>query len=314
LTAQLNKAAQTVIKDCLGVKKNETVIVVTDRPCRQIGMILWEKLCEVTDPVFIEIKPREIHGQEPPHLVAELLSKCDVFIMPTSKSLTHTMARIQACRKGARGATMPGITLSMFKRTINADYKRIKHLTIKITRLLSAAKKATITTGNGTHLEIFLTGRKGYVDTGSLKKPGQFSNLPAGESYIAPLETQTRGNITIDGSFAPIGLLRRPVFLKIENGYIIDIKGNSKLKSIFYKYGKKERTLCELGVGTNYKAKITGEVLEDEKVYGSIHVAFGNNLGFGGKNKAKIHLDGVIKAPNVWLDKKLIIKKGKYLV
>jgi len=86
------------------------------------------------------------------------------------------------------------------------------------------------------------------------------------------------------------------------------------MEKLFARYGNKERTLCEFGIGTNYKAKITGNVLEDEKVMGSIHVAFGNNLGFGGRNNAKIHLDGIVKRPSVWFDKKLIIKSGKFVI
>lgn len=314
LTTKLIKAANTTIHDCLGVKKGERVVVVTDEPCRAVGYVLWDRLRQTTDPILIEIAPRQIHGQEPPKMIAEILKTSNVFIMPTSRSLSHTHARIEACRRGARGATMPGITLQMFERTVNVDYKRIACLTTKIATLLSKAKQTIITTQYGTRLEIYLTGRKGYIDTGSIKKPGQFSNLPAGEAYIAPLEERSNGSVVIDGSFAPIGFLKKKVLLEIEGGKIMKVVGNRKLKSIFDKYGKNERTLCEFGVGTNYKAKITGEVLEDEKVLGSIHIAFGNNLGFGGKNKAKIHLDGVIKAPSVWLDGKLIIKKGKFLI
>lgn len=314
MTTKLIKAADIVIKECLGVKKGERVVVVTDEPCRAVGYILWDRLRQTTDPILIEIAPRQIHGQEPPTTVAEVLKTNDVFMMPTSRSLTHTHARIEACRRGARGTTMPGITLEMFERTMNVDYKKIARLTTKLAKLLSRAKRATITNQHSTRLDLHLTGRKGYVDTGSIKKPGQFSNLPAGEAYIAPLEARSNGSIVIDGSFAPIGFLKENVFLEIEGGQIMNVRGNRKLKSIFNKYGKKERTLCEFGIGTNYKAKITGEVLEDEKVLGSIHIAFGNNLGFGGKNKARVHLDGVIKAPSVWLDGKLIIKKGKYLI
>ena len=314
LTTKLIKAANITINDCLGVKKGERVVVVTDEPCRTVGYVLWDRLRQTTDPILIEIAPRQIHGQEPPKMVADILKTSDVFIIPTSRSLTHTHARIEACRRGARGTTMPGITLQMFERTMNVDYKQIARLTTKIATLLSKVKQAIITTQHGTRLEIYLTGRKGHIDTGSIKKPGQFSNLPAGEAYIAPLEGRSNGSVVIDGSFAPIGFLKEKVFLEIKGGKIAKVRGNRKLKSIFDKYGRKERTLCEFGVGTNYKAKITGEVLEDEKVLGSIHIAFGNNLGFGGKNKAKIHLDGVIKAPSVWLDGKLIIKKGKFLI
>jgi len=314
LNRKLQQAANIVIKDCLGIKKHEKVVIVTDRICRVIGYAIWNETKKVTDPIIIEITPRSIHGEEPPPLVAEILKNCDVFIMPTSHSLTHTQARIEANKNGARGATMPGITLPIMERALNTDHRKIARLTTKVATMLSAARKALIKTDNGAEIELALQGRKGYIDTGNIKKPGEFSNLPAGEAYIAPIENGSNGAIVIDGSFAPIGSLNRKVIIEVKEGRIVRLKGNSRLQTLFSKYSKKERTLCEFGIGTNPKAKITGNVLEDEKVLGSIHVAFGNNLGFGGKNRAKIHLDGVVKKPSVWLDNKLIIKNGRFLL
>lgn len=314
LNTKLKKAANIVIKDCIGVKKHEKVVIVTDKFCRTVGYSLWNALRKITDPIIIEIAPRNIHGDEPPQLVAEILKHADVFIIPTSRSLTHTSARINANRLGARGATMPGITVELMERSLNANYGKIARQTIKLANLLTKAKKAFIKTQTGTALELTISTRKGHIDTGIIKKPGNFSNLPAGEAYIAPVENKSNGNIVVDGSFAPIGFLKNKVTLEIKNGQIVSLKGNQRLNAVFKKYGKKERTLCEFGIGTNPKAKITGNVLEDEKVLGSIHIAFGHNLGFGGKNKAKIHLDGVIKKPSVWIDEQQIIKKGKFLI
>jgi leucyl aminopeptidase (aminopeptidase T) len=311
---ELRQASVTVIRECLAVKKDERAVVVTDLPCRMIGLALWQALNDFTEAVMVEMNPREIHGMEPPGLVAELLKNCDVFVIPTSRSLTHTKARINACRSGARGATMPGITAEIMIRTLNADYRRIARLTGKVTRRLSAARKVRIKTALGSDLQLEIGGRKAEPDTGIVTRPGSFSNLPAGESYIAPIENRSRGRLVVDGSFAPVGNLHRPVTLEIREGKIVRLEGNPTLAALFRKYGRPERTLGELGVGTNYQAIITGNVLEDEKVLGTIHVAFGNNLGFGGKNRAGIHLDGVVKQPSVWLDDQLIIEKGRLLL
>jgi leucyl aminopeptidase (aminopeptidase T) len=311
---ELRQAAATVINECLAVKKNERAVIVTDLPCRAVGLALWQTLNDFTEAIMVEMNPREIHGMEPPGLVAELLKNCDVFVIPTSRSLTHTKARINACRSGARGATMPGITPEIMIRTLNADYRRIARLTGKVTRRLTAARKVRIKTALGSDLQLEIGGRKADPDTGIVTRPGSFSNLPAGESYIAPIENRSRGRLVVDGSFAPIGHLHRPVILEIQEGKIVRLEGNPTLAALFRKYGRPERTLGELGVGTNYQAIITGNVLEDEKVLGTIHVAFGNNLGFGGKNRADIHLDGVVKQPSVWLDDQLIIEKGRLLL
>lgn len=311
---KLLKSAKIAVRDCLGVRSGEKVVIVTDKLCREIGYALWDIAKNITESILIEIAPGKIHGQEPPALVAEILKKCDVFIIPTSHSLTHTRARIEANRAGARGATMPGITPEVMMRTLSADYKKISIITHMVAKALSRAEKAYIKTEQGTNLELSLESRRGYADTGIIKKPKEFSNLPAGEAYIAPIENRTNGIVFVDGSFAPIGLLNGPVRLEIESGEIKRVIGNKKLAAIFKKFGLKERVLCELGIGTNYQAKITGNVLEDEKVLGSVHIAFGNNLGFGGRNKARIHLDGVIKKPRVWLDNRLIIEKGRLLI
>jgi aminopeptidase len=310
----LLRASSIVIKNCLGIKAGEKVVVVTDEPCRVVGVSIWTALRKNNDAILLEIVPREIHGEEPPDIVADALSECDVFIMPTSRSLTHTHARIKANRHGARGATMPGITVEMMLRTLNADYHRIERLTKKVGKRLSKARRAYVESDSGTKLEMDVSRRSCCLDTGMVKQKGGFSNLPAGEAYIAPLEKGSNGVVVVDGSFAPIGAVAEPMTVKVKNGRIIAVDGSRRMNKIFGEYGRKEKTLCEFGIGTNYKAKITGNVLEDEKVLGTIHVAFGNNLAFGGKNDARIHLDAVIRKPSVWLDERLIIRKGKFLI
>lgn len=310
---RLKSSAKIVINQCLNIKNHERVVIVTDKYCRIIGEALWEEIPDKKNSYLIEIAPTGGHSKEPPPLVAEILKSCDAFIIPTEYSLTHTRARIEATKMGIRGATMPGITPEIMIRTLNADYHRIARFTKKIGRLLSQTKTVLIKTDNN-ELYLDISSRKGYLDTGIVRTRGSFSNLPAGETFCAPLEDKSEGKVVIDGSFAPLGLVKKPVILTIKSGKIVRLTGSKILERIFEQAGEKSRVLCELGIGTNYKAKITGNVLEDEKVLGTIHLAFGNNLGFGGKNDANIHLDGVIRKPWVWFDKRLIIRQGKILI
>ncbi len=68
--------------------------------------------------------------------------------------------------------------------------------------------------------------------------------------------------------------------------------------------------VAEIGIGVNPKAKLCGNILEDEKVLGTCHVAFGSNINFGGSVDAKVHLDGIIKNPTVLVDGGAVIEKG----
>ena len=66
-------------------------------------------------------------------------------------------------------------------------------------------------------------------------------------------------------------------------------------------------------VSVNYKAKLTGSILEDEKVLGTIHIAFGNNISMGGKIAVKLHVDGLVKKPTVYFDNYLVMDNGKLI-
>ena len=262
------------------------------------------------------MKEMESNGEEPPELVANTLLHCDVALIPTTKSMSHTKARKAACDKGVRIATLPGITEDMMERALDVDYKEMELLSNKFTDLLTHSKNIEINTELGTNLRFSIDERQGHSDTGICHNPGDFSNLPAGESCIAPVEGTSSGTLIIDGSLAGYGLLKNPLKIKIENGFIKDLEGDGAdfLKEVYNKYGVSAWNVAELGIGTNPKATITGNVLEDEKVKGTIHIAFGDNISFGGTVSVDSHLDGVIMKPTLILDGKVIIKEGELLI
>ena len=55
-------------------------------------------------------------------------------------------------------------------------------------------------------------------------------------------------------------------------------------------------------------------ILEDEKVYGTVHIAFGTNTSFGGVNKADCHMDGIILKPDLYLDDVQVIRQGEFVL
>ena len=260
------------------------------------------------------MKEREVSGQEPPKAVAEAMKAADVVIAPTAKSLTHTSARIEAAATGTRVATMPGITKEMFsKGAMTADYGEVEKLTDKITDMLTKADSARIEKG-GMVLNISLKGRNGVPSPGVYKEPGKCGNLPSGEAYIAPLEDGSDGEMIIDGSMVGIGKLESPLHMKISGGKLRQVTGEKSENLDILLKNEVNGTLCELGIGTNEAAILNGIILEDEKVYGTVHIAFGTNTSFGGVNKAECHMDGIILKPTLYLDDTLVIKEGVFQV
>ncbi len=312
----LAKVGADLLKTCMGLKDGESLLVVTDLPTREIGEALFQGGTDAgADAMLMVILPTGRNGAEPPAAVAAAMKQADVVVCPTKFSVTHTQARLEAAKAGARIATMPGITEEMFfKGAVSADYAAVADLSRRVTDLLSKARDARIVK-DGKELTMSLEGRDAVASTGLYTEKGQSGNLPTGEAYIAPIEGTASGETVFDGSIAGIGPLKMPVTVKLEKGLLVDADGPDG-KRLLEMLGDAEeaRNLGELGVGTNDRARITGVILEDEKVYGTVHLAFGDNSTFGGNTRAGVHIDGIIMKPDLYLDGRLVVSGGKLLI
>lgn len=315
----LDKASVIAIRDCMGVRKKEKVLVITDENKREIGYSLYlNALALGHEALLVEMKSREFNGEEPPQTVAELMMKYDVVLCPTTKSLTHTEARRNASAAGVRIATFPGITKEVMIRGLNADYKKIAALSIKLKKIFEKTKIIRVTSQAGTDITMDITGRDAFASKGLFHKKGESGNLPTGETFVAPLEGKSEGVFVVDGSMAGLGMLKNAnIKIKVEKGFATEITGGKeaqKLIEILDKHGRAARNIAEFGIGTNDKAKLSGILLEDEKVMGTVHIALGDNKSMGGSVGVPSHLDGLIKKPTVYFDGKIIMKSGKLLV
>ena len=311
---EFKESALMCLSRNMGLKSGESVLILTDDTRKNIGTVLYEAAEELqANAMLMCMQPAEVSGTEPPAAVSAAKKTADNVICATKESISHTYARVEAVKAGARIAMMGGITEEMFcEGAITADYRKVKDLTIKLCKELDEAKTAEIRK-EGYSLTLDLTGRKSVPSTGVYEEPGTAGNLPSGEAYIAPLESKTEGCMIIDASMVGVGLLQEPLIVEIQNGRLQKITGaDAKILDILFKRPE-NGVVCELGIGTNDAAILRGIILEDEKIYGTIHIAFGSNISFGGINKADCHMDGVILKPDLYLDGRLVMEKGVYL-
>jgi len=312
----LLKGAKIAVETCMGVKPHETVLIVMDPARLRVAEALVEAAKKARAEVMLMcMQGRSRHGEEPPKPVERAMIASDVVLAPTTYSLTHTQARLRTCRAGARVATMPMITEEMMYRgAMLADYHEVSRLTKRVADLLTEASEVEINTPAGTDMFLDITGREACSDTGIFHDPGDWGNLPAGEAFIAPVEGKARGRIVVDGSM--VDTLLATIKIEVEDGRATRISGRpaSRLIKMLEEAGPKAYNLAEFGIGTNPKARLIGNVLEDEKVLGTCHVAFGDNSTFGGRIQAGIHVDGILLRPTIKLDGKIIMEKGRFKI
>ena len=310
-------AVRTVIRDCMGISAGEEVLVVCNPVTEEIGALMRiEAQGEGADATLAVISERDSAAAEPPDTVAAAMEKADVVLAATIQSLSHTAARKRASEAGVRIGSLPGVTEEMLARLMNGDLEETRRLSWAVAELMNDASEARITCAHGSDLRLGLEGRMAIADGGELGTRGAFGNLPCGEGFIAPVEGTGEGILVVDGSIAGIGLLDTPVSLTVEAGHLTAATGSDgeKLMGLLAAHGKDGTNVAELGIGTNDEAILTGNILEDEKILGTAHVAFGASAAIGGTVQVPVHLDCVILEPTVELDGRTILSGGELLL
>ena len=239
------------------------------------------------------------------------------------KKVDHVFHYLLANKK-VRAFWSPSTTVEMFTKTVPINYAEMRDNCMKLKRILDKAEQVRITTKRSMDLVMGLKGRKARSDDGNFAKPGTGGNLPCGEVYISPELKTSKGTIVFDGSISAHEgeiIIRTPISVRVKNGFAVQINGKreaaklrdtlNKAKSTTRKfvkdgkipkkddqaYLKNVMNLGEFGIGLNKSAEIVGNMLEDEKVFGTCHIAIGAN--YDEDAKALVNLDGLIKNPTL---------------
>lgn len=359
----ITKAICSVFRTNLGIKRDETVLVFTDRIspaeiisendlCRrerlrdialltaEVGKSFARKTC------CVEFPATGNHGAEPPEelweaafgrrtveelkkskLLLPLINKkisgddlkkagaivnkhkrstVNAVIALSNYSTSHTSFRhflTGICK--CRYASMPLFDISMLEGSMNVDWKALAKRTSAVAKIVNKAEDIEIKSPNGTVLTLSKKGRGALADTGILTKSGAFGNLPAGEAFVAPLEGTAKGRLVLE--WAPTRELKSPLTLHVSDGVVREIEGSEPYGDYLRtKLAERDenRNIAELGIGTNDMAKRPDNILESEKILGTIHIALGDNSSFGGRIKTPFHQDFVFFKPTVVLKAK----------
>ena len=126
-----------------------------------------------------------------------------------------------------------------------------------------------------------------------------------------------RGRIVVAGTLASVGIGDEPATLigRAAGSWPAPTADSARgSSSCSGRTAKPGTNLAELGVGTNERAQLTGQVLEDEKILGTVHIAFGASAGIGGTVTVPIHLDAVVLDATLDVDGRRVLDAGRYVL
>jgi leucyl aminopeptidase (aminopeptidase T) len=296
---------------CAAVEAGERCLLVTDHAADQeiVGGLGWILAGLGAEVVVVGGEPVALPGDEPPAAVATAMAGADVVFELTSNFAGSSRARVEACERGARYLTVPGLTWATLRRggPFEADFAALGEHARMLAAKIDAASEFHLTSPAGTDLRGSFTGRHGRPLWGLADRPGGYAAPPDVEVGAAPVEGTAEGTVVVDGSVLFLGpdQLPGPIELTFVAGQLVELEGAEawRLRDAIELSGDERMSnLAEVSIGLNPLSRPGGSALELEGIVGGAHVALGNNVPYGGDVDARAHIDCVLLEATLSLD------------
>lgn len=320
---ELAAAAHKAVGYCAKLKSGENVLVLADTA---VDRNLVEAFAEAayalggqTQVMIMETRP-EIN-LEPPPAVAAAMGASDLVLDLLTQYIIHTETYLRVRQSGTRILCGTGLSEDMAIRLIaQVDYEKLVERGKRLRRLFEEAEECRVESALGTALHMSVKGRPAILRDGLLEGPGDLDYMPGAQVSLAAVEESINGKLVVDGSlYPPVGLLDSPVEITLERGRVVDVQGGAQARAwrewlekfkdpkMFYQ--------AHISIGLNPGAKLTGNILEDERAAGVFVMGFGSQMEYfkGKVGKASSHTDGVVCAPSVFLDGRPVVEAGLFV-
>lgn len=329
LDLELAISAYKLVKEIMKVKEGEEVVITADtgsdwrvveataKAAAQIGakpIVAWYRA------------PPGVGKAADPHLplkaLKAMLPVSDVWIEFNKSWLLYSTPYEEAMKAGkTRYICLVGMDTEMMVRNIGkVNVPLLYEFQKKLAEITRKSKHMRITSPAGMDVEFDNDPSRPVLVEGEVSGPGEY--MLFGQVDWAPVEDSINGVIVFDGSVWPpeeLGLLRSPIKLHVKEGKVVKVEGGPEAK-VFEAWLKSFNdpgmfAIAHLSYGCNPGAKLTGNILEDERVWGVVEWGLGfQSPTFKGKlGPAASHTDGISLSPTVWGDDEKIIENGEYV-
>jgi len=327
---ELQPGARNAIRDCLRLKPDERITIITDEVTREIAAALQ---CEVEEVGAVHsVFVLEEHAERPlmdmPSVILEDLGQSQVSIFCAQTQRGELRSRMQMSdvvnKNRIRHGHMVNITRQIMLEGMRADFRAIDALSQRLVERARDAKRIKCRTSAGTDFEGEFSPSLKWLKTSGIITPDKWGNLPGGEIFTSPMNSN--GVFVVDGVVGDYlcqkygDLQATPLIIEVKDNRISKLScDDSQLLEEFSAYTSTDENsnrVGEFAVGTNTACThVIGNILQDEKIPG-IHIAFGHPYSehTGAKWVSKTHIDCVGRDFDIWFDDGQIMAAGKFLV
>lgn len=328
LKFELQQAADKLIKDIFGVKKGEIVVITADTMSDMglVDAVAASAYAAGAIPMTVTIPtPGGVGKAADPDLPLDALSGAilgaDVWIEFNHQWLLYStpFERAMAENPKVRYMCLVDFSQELLIRTVgNVETPQLQKFMKRVTERHEAAKQMHVTTPAGTDVNFDLDPVHLVCnDCGNATVPGM--HMLTGQINVVPKFGTIKGKIVFDGTVTPpFGKVpSKPIELTIENSKVVKVEGGPEA-AIYEKWLKDfddegMLKMAHIAYGFNPGAKLSGNVVEDERVWGCTEWGIGYVSPIDAPphgQEAKSHSDGICLNSTVWLDDVLIMKEG----
>jgi aminopeptidase len=308
----LHKAAEKAIRRSLRLRPGERFLLVTDTAKLEIAQALafWAKRAGAETTTYLMTETlRPVVA--PTRLLREAAERATAIAYVLEARAEEKPFRgylVKTGRTRSRILMMPGLTRDMMVRLVNIDYARLRRFTERVIRAVRGAADVEVTNPAGTSLRFSVEGRRWVAGAGDISRKGGHGNLPAGECYTAPVEDSFNGKIALSLIDDQLG----PGTMDFRKGRLVGWRGRG-VGAILRLVGDDVtgRIIGEFGIGTNPGSRISPNMLEAEKAFGTAHFAIGDSYGLG-KNASPHHYDALVEKVTIKAGGKTILRDGRF--
>ncbi|MDX9791832.1 MAG: hypothetical protein WC313_09955 [Candidatus Kapaibacterium sp.] len=315
---KLKRAVNTLLKDFIGLYEDESVLIITDDKRLELGQSLHDSAKKICSDVFyLELMSKDDYSAEPPDILRESMKSVDAVVNASGVNLYDTKALYEVSALGVRVGLVPNIDETALSRCLGIDHAKITEISESIKTNIEKSSVIRIETRQGTNITFPVKNQPITASTGVLKTIGDNGYIPSGKVFVVPEPRKVNGIINIDGSIEGMGIVSEPFRLEFNEGLLIKIYGDGPdakaFQKVISKFDSSELQIGELGIGTNYKATLSGEYFEDELSAGTGYFTLGRNINVGGTIDLPFRIGCVFNRPNMFFDEELMIHNGKYI-